>query len=51
MSLRYMGPIEVLKQVGKVAYELTLPPSLSAVYPVFHISMLKKFVWDGSHKL
>lgn len=44
LSLRYIGLIEVLRQVGEVAYELTLPPSLSAIHPVFHVSTLKKFV-------
>ncbi|WMV18782.1 hypothetical protein MTR67_012167 [Solanum verrucosum] len=29
LSLRYIGPFEVLKHVGEVAYELALPPGLS----------------------
>ena len=35
-----------MKRVGKVAYELELPTKLAAVHPVFHISLLKKFVDD-----
>ena len=42
LSLRYIGPFEVLKHVGEVAYELALPPGLSRVHSVFHTSMLKK---------
>ena len=42
LSSRYIGPFEVLKRVGEVAYELALPPRLSGVHPVFHVSMLKK---------
>ena len=29
LSLRYIGPFEVLMCVGEVAYELALPPGLS----------------------
>ena len=42
LSPRYIGPFEVLKRVGEVAYELALPPGLSGVHLVFHVSMLKK---------
>ena len=48
-SPRYIGPFEVLKHVGVVAYELALPPGLSRVHPVFHVSMLKKYHGDGNY--
>ena len=32
-----------------MAYKLALPPSLSAVHPVFHVSMLRKYILDESH--
>ena len=41
LSPRYIGPFEVLEMVGMVAYWLALPPSLSGVHAVFHISMLQ----------
>ena len=38
----YVGPFQIVAQHGKVAYQLNLPPSFSAVHNVFHISQLKK---------
>ena len=32
-----------------VAYRLALPPSLSSVHEVFHVSMLRKYTPDPSH--
>ncbi|XP_070039805.1 uncharacterized protein [Nicotiana tomentosiformis] len=49
LSPRYSGPFKILKKIGEVAYKLALPPSLSGVHPVFHVSMLRKYVGDPSH--
>ena len=49
LSPRYVGPFEVLKQVGKVAYELALPPHMQHVHNVFHVSMLKRYRPDSNH--
>ena len=43
LSPRYIGPFEMLERVGRVAYRLALPPSLSSVHEVFHVSMLQKY--------
>ena len=51
LSLRYIGPFEILSRVGSCAYQLALPPALSAVHNVFHVSMLRKYVPDASHVL
>ncbi len=51
LSPRYIGPFEILDKVGTVSYRLALPPNLSHVHPVFHISMLRKYVPDPSHVL
>ena len=49
LSPRFVGPFEILERIGRVAYRLALPPSLSAVHSVFHVSMLRQYVPDPSH--
>ncbi|KAA0032696.1 pol protein [Cucumis melo var. makuwa] len=49
LSPRFVGPFEILERIGPVAYHLALPPSLSAVHDVFHVSMLRKYVTDPTH--
>ena len=51
LSLRYVSSFEILKRVGEVAYQLALPPNLTAAHDAFHISMLKKYIPDPSHKI
>ncbi|GFY97645.1 hypothetical protein Acr_12g0001860 [Actinidia rufa] len=46
---RYIGPFEVLQRIGTVAYRIALPPELSHVHDVFHVSMLRKYVHDPAH--
>ncbi|KAL4021487.1 hypothetical protein IC575_020288 [Cucumis melo] len=49
LSPCFVGPFEILERIGPVVYRLALPPSLSAVHDVFHVSMLRKYVTDPSH--
>ena len=49
LSSRFIGPFEVLESVGAAAYRLALPPSLSGVHEVFHVSMLWKYTPDPAH--
>ncbi|PHU23516.1 putative LRR receptor-like serine/threonine-protein kinase [Capsicum chinense] len=49
LNSRFIGPFEISQCVGPVAYELALPSDLSAVHPVFHVSMLKRYYPDDSH--
>ncbi|KAA0057160.1 pol protein [Cucumis melo var. makuwa] len=43
LSPCFVGPFEILKQIGSVAYRLALPLSFSAVHDVFHVSMLRSY--------
>ncbi|KAA0051223.1 pol protein [Cucumis melo var. makuwa] len=49
LSSHFVGPFEILERICPVAYRLALPPSLSAIHDVFHVSMLRKYVIDPSH--
>jgi hypothetical protein len=42
LVLRYVGPFKIISYKGEVAYKLGLPPQLSDVHDVFHMSRLKK---------
>nr|KYP76551.1 Retrotransposable element Tf2 [Cajanus cajan] len=46
---RFIGPFQILKRVGSVAYQIALPPNLSNLHDVFHISQLRKYIHDPSH--
>ena len=49
ISPRFTGPFEILERIGTVAYRLALPPSMSCVHEVFHVSMLRKYTPDPAH--
>ncbi|GKC88495.1 hypothetical protein Tco_1149144 [Tanacetum coccineum] len=48
LAPRYVGPFEILKRIGPVAYRLGLPKELSGVYDAFHVSNLKKCLADAN---
>ena len=49
LTPRYVGPFQILERVGPVAYRVALPPHMSQVHNVFHISMLRGYLADPSH--
>ena len=51
LSLRFIGPYEILERVGPVSYCLALPPELAKLHDVFHVSMLHRYRSDPSHIL
>lgn len=48
---KFLGPYEILRRIGPVAYEIALPPQLANLHNVFHVSQLRKYVYDPTHVL
>jgi hypothetical protein len=42
LALRYVGPFQIIGKSGAVTYKIQLPPEMSAIFNVFHVSQLKK---------
>jgi hypothetical protein len=42
LAPRYIGPFKILDRRGEVSYQLEMPPELSEVHDVFHVSLLQK---------
>ncbi|XP_073121916.1 uncharacterized protein [Henckelia pumila] len=40
---------KILEKIRDVAYRLTLPPYLSSIHDVFHVSLLWQYIADESH--
>ena len=49
LSPRFVGPFEILDKIGSVVYRVALPPALSKIHNVFHISNLRKYIPDSKH--
>jgi hypothetical protein len=44
LATRYVGPFEILKVCGPVAYKVRLPSPMAAIHDVFHVSQFKKCI-------
>nr|GFB41684.1 putative reverse transcriptase domain-containing protein [Tanacetum cinerariifolium] len=49
LSPRFIEPFEILDRVGEVSYRLALPPQLSHVHDVFHVSLLRGYKYHPLH--
>jgi len=51
LTLRFVGPYQILRRIGVAPYKIALPPHLANLHNVFHVSQLKKYITDPSHVL
>ncbi|XP_057418513.1 uncharacterized protein LOC130712711 [Lotus japonicus] len=49
LTPKFIGPYQIIERVGPVAYRIALPPFLSNIHDVLHVSQLRKYVSDPSH--
>ena len=41
LTEKYLGPFEIIAQVGSISFTLHLPDSMRSIHPIFHVSMLE----------
>lgn len=51
LNPHFIGPFEILERIKLSTYRVVLPPEMSKVDNVFHVSMLWKYNSDPSHGL
>ncbi|GAU34562.1 hypothetical protein TSUD_29080 [Trifolium subterraneum] len=49
LTSKFIGLYQISERIGKVAYRIALPVTLSNLHDVFHVSQLRKYVSDPSH--
>jgi len=49
LTPRFIGPFQISERIVTVAYRVGLPPHLSNLHDLFHVSQLRKYVSDPSH--
>lgn len=47
LSFKFFGPFPVIRRINEVTYELQLPAE-SAIFPVFHVSQVRKMLTPGT---
>jgi len=49
LTPKFLGPYQILRCVGHVAYEMDLPPFLANLHNVFYVLQLRKYNLDPTH--
>lgn len=49
LTPKFIGPYQILRHVGSLAYQIALPPNLTGLHDVFHVSQLRRYMTDSSH--
>jgi len=51
LTTKFIGPYQINKRIGQVAYEIALPPHLANLHNVFHVSQLWKYITSPTYVL
>ena len=51
LAPRYVGPYPIIEKSGGVAYKIELPYEMRAIFNVFHVSQLKKYLCVPEEKV
>ena len=43
LSMKFIGPYEIVEKTGPLAYRLALNPELSQIHEIFHMNMLRRY--------
>ncbi|XP_057444256.1 uncharacterized protein LOC130736437 [Lotus japonicus] len=49
LTPKFIGPYQITRRIGPVAYQIALSAFLSNIHDVFHVSQLRKYILDPSH--
>ena len=51
LAPRFVGPFPITERIDQMAYRVKLPERLSDIHNVFHISHLRKYLYDTASRI